>query len=165
MGAERRHLRVPLPLAHPPAAGARCEPLAWATIPDLSTLLLEAYRGTTDDEGEDYPAAVREVERILSGRSGDVMWPHSLVCRDRSGRVVAAAWVTHWRGFPLISHVVTHPSVQRRGYGEALLCQAAASLQGAGYSELRLWVTKGNHPAERLYQRLGFQDLPVEAPR
>lgn len=165
MPAERRHLHLPLPLEDRSEPQLRCAPLAWATVPDLAALLLEAYRGTTDDEGEQYPDAVKEVERILAGGSGDLLWPHSYVLRDEDGRITAAAWVTLWRGFPLIAHVVTHPKAQRRGLGGALLRQAASSLARAGYGELRLWVTKGNQPAERLYERLGFRDLPREGAR
>ena len=50
------------------------------------------------------------------------------------------------------------PAARGRGAGGALLDAAIAWARSRGLDRLELWVTKGNGPAERLYERAGFAD-------
>jgi GNAT superfamily N-acetyltransferase len=50
------------------------------------------------------------------------------------------------------------PAARGRGAGRALLDAAIAWARSRGLDRLELWVTKGNGPAERLYERAGFAD-------
>ena len=47
-----------------------------------------------------------------------------------------------------------------RGLGEGLTRMVMHSLAGAGEARLHLWVTAGNTPAERIYERLGYARDP-----
>jgi predicted GNAT family acetyltransferase len=40
------------------------------------------------------------------------------------------------------------------------MIQVLRSLHAAGERRAHLWVTVGNDPAERIYDRLGFTDVP-----
>ena len=48
----------------------------------------------------------------------------------------------------------TVPAARSRGVGAALV---AAVVDFAAGHEVQLWVTRGNHPAQRLYERCGFE--------
>jgi hypothetical protein len=50
-------------------------PLVESDAPDLATLMLAAFRGTVDDEGEDIQAR-EEVRRTFAGAYGQMMWIH-----------------------------------------------------------------------------------------
>jgi GNAT superfamily N-acetyltransferase len=50
------------------------------------------------------------------------------------------------------------PGARGRGAGRALLDAAIAWARSRALDRLELWVTKGNAPAERLYERAGFAD-------
>ena len=48
------------------------------------------------------------------------------------------------------------PQFRRRGLGDLLVKTVADWAKSNDYRELSLWVTEGNHDAERLYKRNGF---------
>ena len=50
------------------------------------------------------------------------------------------------------------PGVRGRGAGRALVDAAIVWARSRGLDRLELWVTKGNGPAVRLYERAGFAD-------
>ncbi len=121
----------------------------------LAALLLVAYRGTVDDDGETLGDALAEIDRTLGGAYGPYLERCSFLAED-AGRVVAASLVTRWTEAPLLAFVMVDPGFQRRGLGERLLRRSMAALRAAGETELVLFVTDGNAPAQRLYERLGF---------
>jgi GNAT superfamily N-acetyltransferase len=55
-------------------------------------------------------------------------------------------------GIDLVS-MWTAPSARRRGVGRALV---DAVIDWAGGEDVSLWVTRGNDPARRLYESMGF---------
>lgn len=89
----------------------------------------------------------------------------------RDGRAVALAGGVHSDeadgAVDLISMWV-HPSARGRRVGEALVTAVAGWASAQGAARLRLWVTEGNAPARRLYERCGFtptgelQSLPSD---
>src|SRR5882672_220084 len=58
-----------------------------------------------------------------------------------------------------VGHRAGRPGDARgRGAGRALLDAAIAWGRSRGLDRLELWVTRGNGPAVRLYERAGFAD-------
>jgi hypothetical protein len=91
----------------------------------------------------------------LSGKYGQVLPTASLAIDDTAG-LAAAAVITLYQDTPLLTFSLTHPRRARRGMAACLIRTAARALVSAGHRELRLVVTDGNVPAQRLYRKLGF---------
>ncbi len=127
----------------------------------LGELLYESYHDTIDDAGESREDARGEAGRVLAGAYGPLMPGCSLVVLD--GPVLVSASVVTWhQASPLLAFSLSRPSHQRRGLARLALLASCAALAAAGHLELRLVVSQGNRPAERLYASLGF--VPVPAP-
>lgn len=50
----------------------------------------------------------------------------------------------------------TRPSTRRSGVGVALVQGVVDWARSTGAARLELWVVRGNEPAQRLYERMGF---------
>jgi GNAT superfamily N-acetyltransferase len=122
----------------------------------LAELMLEAYRGTADDEGATLEDALEETRATLSGRYGDLLWEHSFLVQE-DGEPLCAALVTSFEGAPLLAFSMTRPSHKRQGLAGTLILQCARSLSDAGYEKFLLFVTEENLPARKLYEKLGFR--------
>lgn len=132
--------------------------IAVSDVGALGPLMLAAYRGTVDDEGETLVEATAEVERTLAGDYGPFLGDCSFRANN-GGRIVGACMVTLWKGCPLVAHIVVHPDAQRKGIGTFLLTATGNALLAAGYSELELLVTEANEGAVSLYRKVGFETL------
>ncbi len=131
----------------------------------VAMLMLDAYRGTIDSEGEDLDGARAEVRSFLETSGvGTARLAESFLARDADG-LVAACLVAGWpsRGCPIVSYVITRPDAKGTGLGGAVLGAAVEALAAAGESEVRAIITEGNVPSERLFARLGF--VRVTGPR
>jgi ribosomal protein S18 acetylase RimI-like enzyme len=128
------------------------------TADQLAPLLLAAYRGSADDDGEDLEGATGEVERTMTGVYGPLLTEASFVAVD-GDRPVGAVLVTLWEERPLVAHVVVDPAMKRTGLGTELMTAAAAALAADDQTDLDLFVTEANEPAVRLYRSLGFRIL------
>jgi GNAT superfamily N-acetyltransferase len=74
----------------------------------------------------------------------------------RSGRrVVGTAGGVVDDGAELVSMWV-HPTVRGHGVGDLLVQAVVDWARLQGHTQIRLWVSTGNEPAERLYARHGF---------
>lgn len=159
-GAGRRVLRVDLRREHtapqPPADPAARPPTA-ADAEALAVLFIDAYRGTIDDEGETLDDARAVVRQLFDGGFGTMWWPVSEVV-ERPHGLAAATLVTRWEGQPFVAFSITAPAWQRQGLARVGLQRAMYRLAQGGEAVLRLVVTAGNTPAERLYAQLGFVD-------
>ncbi len=122
----------------------------------LAVLMLEAYRGTVDDEGEDLGGAREEVRRTFDGQYGRFLPGSSVVTEDERG-LVGATLVTMWEGLPLVAFTMTRPDMKGRGVATALMTRSLDLLRDAGHDSVQLVVTEGNDSAIRLYERLGFR--------
>jgi GNAT superfamily N-acetyltransferase len=135
--------------------------------PALARLMHAAYAGTVDDGGETMEETVGEVDRLLAGEYGEIIWTASFAVdadpegATPGGDLAAVSIATLWRRVPLIAFCLTHPSAQRHGYAIALVRATAAALAQQGHRRVHLVVTRGNTAAERLYERLGFVDFPL----
>ena len=121
----------------------------------LARLMLEAYRGTVDDEGETLDDAIGVIDALMAGEFGDVDPDASVVYGD-SAHPIAATLVTHHRGRPLLAFSMTHPGSQRRGLARRGPRHGIGSLARRGHREIVLVVTSGNHGAIDLYRSEGF---------
>ncbi|MFT3943213.1 MAG: GNAT family N-acetyltransferase [Ancrocorticia sp.] len=138
-----------------PVAGAVVVPIDQVDITELAELMLAAYRGTPDDEGEDLDDAIAVVRDAVAGEHGPLSSSASgAICIDDD--VASAIFVSGRAEIPLISYVITAPNRQRQGLATFLIERACAALAGQGYGAVELAVTVGA-PGERLYRRLGFQ--------
>ncbi|HET8526235.1 MAG TPA: GNAT family N-acetyltransferase [Actinomycetota bacterium] len=121
-------------------------------------MLLAAYRGTVDDEGETEDDAIGEVERTVEGQYGPFLPEASFVAED-GGRIVGASLVTLFESRPFLAYVVVHPDAQRRGIGASLIAASGNALLSSGHTELDLYVTEANEAAVALYRKLGFEQV------
>jgi L-amino acid N-acyltransferase YncA len=117
----------------------------------LATAILNAYRGTIDDEGEDHDAALVAVDEAL-GRAED---PHSIVL-ELDGEIVAVSFVVEVGGRKYIDPVATVASHKREGLAHAAVSWSLRSLHQHGEREVGAVITDGNTASERLFAALGF---------
>ena len=124
----------------------------------LAQLMLDSYRGSVDDEGEDLAGSLREVDTLFASEYGDWLPSFSGIV-ELNGRPAAATLVTRWRNAPFIAFSLTHPDFRRRGLARRGLLRVIHALRAADDTCLQLVVTRGNTPAERLYEALGFVEV------
>ncbi len=117
----------------------------------LAHLILDAYRGTIDDEGETMAEAVTEIEGWLAGTP----------IMDRSigavvdGALVAAVLVMTLDDAPFIAVVMTAAASKGSGLGRAVVEEAVTGLRRDGHRRVVLYITDGNVPSERLFASVG----------
>ncbi len=140
-----------------PVADVRARTPRPSDAEQLAALMLAAYRGTCDEQGETIDDARLEVARLFEGEYGDLI-PDCSEIVVRGSDLVAATLVTMWKGTPLLAFSMTHPACKRTGLARAGIGRCMESLRNTGHDELRLVVTRGNTGAERLYESLGFSD-------
>jgi ribosomal protein S18 acetylase RimI-like enzyme len=129
-----------------------------ADVPELAHLMIDAYRGTIDDEGETLEEAQAEMRATMDGKYGEFLSTCSFAI-ELDGVLVSACLVTFWEGMPLIAFTMTHPDRQNRGLLTEILKRSINAMIAEGHEEARLLVTKGNLPAVHVYERLGFQTI------
>jgi len=121
----------------------------------LAALMMRAYVGTIDYEGENEADALVEVRHTLSGGKGTFLWSASNVI-EREGVLASATLVIRWQDQPLVAFTMTDARFKRQGLGRACMLNSMHRLHAAGESELRLFVTLANDEAVNLYRSLGF---------
>lgn len=118
----------------------------------LAVLMLEAYRGTVDYDGEGIEEARGEVGAHFAGAPIDEA-STLLVTTDR---LAAACLVAEYEGDALIGYVMTTPEFKRQGLGRAVTAESLSRLAALGYSTVHAWITEGNEPSERIFLGFGF---------
>ena len=117
----------------------------------LADLMLDAYRGTIDDEGEDLDDALTAVDRYLTGMEHE----HSFVVNE-GDRVVAMAFATVVDGVHYVDPIVVATDRKRTGLGRDAVRMLLDSLATAGVTDVGATITDGNTASERLFVGLGF---------
>jgi GNAT superfamily N-acetyltransferase len=137
-----------------------CRTVSQDDVAALGSLMLEAYRGTVDYEGEDLRDAQEEVRGTFGGKYGPFL-PDCSFLIETEGQPQAACLITWSERLksPLLTYSITHPNAQNRGLGAFLICQSINALVSRGHRNLYLVVTEGNAPAQHLYEKLGFRVL------
>ncbi|MGE0262089.1 MAG: GNAT family N-acetyltransferase [Candidatus Obscuribacterales bacterium] len=129
----------------------------------LGKLLFASYQGTIDDDGSSEDDFVEEVAGTLDGKYGKMIWDASFLLIDSRGRVAATSLVTDYANLrPLLAFSAVHPSYQRLGLASCLIERSLEALDRQGYDRMYLVVTQGNHPAQTLYDKLGFKVSPLQ---
>ncbi len=117
----------------------------------LAALMLDAYRGTVDDEDEDIDDARDAVGDYLATMEHE----HSFVVIEDS-RVVAMAFVTVVDGVYYVDPIAVAADRKRSGVGRDGVRLVLNSLVSAGITEVGATITDGNLASERLFLGLGF---------
>jgi RimJ/RimL family protein N-acetyltransferase len=119
----------------------------------LASLMLDAYIGTIDYEGEDLDGAGGEVDRYLAA---EAHLPSSRVV-EREGVIQSGVLLGKIAGLPMVGYVMTRAAVKNRGLASVLVDGAAAATWDDGHTDLRAFITAGNTPSEKLFLRAGFR--------
>jgi len=155
---------APLPLpepGHTAAAGPAIDRWRDGDIGRATALLSAAYPPaiaalfTPRGSAAEWRTYVTVLVRL--GPCGIFQHEWSRVIRDDAGELLGVALVTRVApGTAHLAQLAVRPDVQRGGLATRLVCDAAAAAHAAGCRELTLLVARGNEPARRLYESLGF---------
>jgi hypothetical protein len=148
------------PAAAPPlSSGLVARAIMGSDLHPLAGLMLDAYRGTIDYEGEEIGEAIAEVERYFAGADGNPPLPQHSVVLVRGATLESACLVKHWlrRNCPLVAYVMTAASRKREGLAAFVLDRTIGELRRAGHRQLRAVITDGNEASETLFQQAGFR--------
>lgn len=135
-------------------------PVKESLLHDIAEAMHNAYEGTIDDEGENLSQTLDELKRLFKGAYGPLMEEASYLVMDGK-KVLSAILTCLYRGEPTITYTFTRKEAQRLGYATVLIAKAAEGLYENGYHSLFLYVTVENTPALRLYESLGFIEVPL----
>jgi L-amino acid N-acyltransferase YncA len=117
----------------------------------LAQLMLDAYIGTIDYEGESLEEARAEVAAFFDH---DPLLEHSWIA-FAGDTAASGVLVSMWRGEPLIGYVLTRADHKRRGLGRTVLEAALHSLGEAGWAGINAFITEGNTASEALFRGVG----------
>lgn len=129
----------------------------------LGILMLKAYQGTIDYDGESLEDSIDEMKGTLQGKYGNLVGPASYLIEKNGESIAAVIFTTNEKEkVPLLTFAMTHPVFKNKGMSKYLIRKGLNSLLDLGYKECFLVVTEGNHPAQSMYEKMGFKpsDLP-----
>ena len=151
MTRTRSEYRLSLVAMEPPTAELSTRRVRSTDRNMLAALMLNAYRGTIDDEGEDTDDALAAVDSYIACIDQD----HSFVVTE-DDRVVAMAFVVIVDGVYYVDPIVVAADRKRTGLGGHAVRTLLNSLASAGVTEVGATITDGNTASERLFLGLGF---------
>ncbi|WP_257478103.1 GNAT family N-acetyltransferase [Acidipropionibacterium jensenii] len=135
-----------------------------ASAEDVAPLMLAAYRGTPDDEGETLADAVAILRSAMAGAFGPWLPEASFVALDRSGRSSGAIVIAlEDDGTPFIVFVFVAPDRCGHGIASLLISRSCRALSDSGHRTIRLWVNTANERAVSLYRHLGFVEVVADS--
>lgn len=117
----------------------------------LARLMLDAYRGSIDDEGENIEDARTAIDHYFE----TIVWPHSFVIVG-GDQPLAMSMVVIVDRFHYIDPVATAAGHKGQGLGRIAVATSLRSLTKSGITEVGAVITVGNAPSERLFTRFGF---------
>lgn len=121
----------------------------------FGALLLDAYHGTIDYEGEDLAESIEAAKSFMSGEDFTPLWDASFALMD-DGRMKAISFVADSDDMPLLVVTATEKAAKRTGLASQLIELSLDALHRMGKPTLLLWVTCSNTPAIKAYEKLGF---------
>ena len=124
----------------------------------LGHLMLEAYKGTVDYDGESLEDAVGEMKGTLEGKYGALIGQASHVIEENDLSAAAVIFTFNEKEkMPLLTFAMTQPTFKNNGMSKYLIRKSLNSLLDLGYNECFLVVTDGNQPAQTMYEKMGFK--------
>ncbi|GKU82816.1 GNAT family N-acetyltransferase [Niallia sp. NCCP-28] len=124
----------------------------------VSKLFYNGYKNTIHDYGHTLNRCQLEVKALLKGLYGPFLFDSSYIYKD-GNRILSGAFVTLFKGVPLLIYGVTLPEHTNKGLFTKVLVQSMQALSKKGYKELHLVVAKGNERAKRVYEKIGFREI------
>lgn len=120
---------------------------------ELADLMMDAYMGTIDYDGETPEQAVEEIDGYLKTEA------HLEVSRAAvSGGVIqTAVLMSRIAGAPLVGYVMTRAAVKGQGLASALLDIATEAVWANGASEISAFITEGNLSSEAIFHKAGYE--------
>jgi len=141
----------PIPVQRPSAV-LDSQPLDDDMRDELARLMLDAYRGTIDDEGENLADALVAIDHYLAHAARE----YSIVVRD-SDTLAGIAFVSMVADIPYVDPIVVTPRLKRTGVGRAAVQALLTSLRNDGVEVVGATITDGNVASEGLFTGLGFE--------
>ncbi len=123
----------------------------------MAALMIGAYEGTIDYDGESLKDAVTEVQSYLEvGELQPLLecsWLFFL-----NGTLASACLVSQRAGgqTPLIAYIMTGGEWKNQGLAKIVLAASLECLGDTGFSQVTAFITDGNEPSERLFEGYGF---------
>lgn len=118
----------------------------------LAELMLDAYLGTIDYEGEGIDEALAEVDSYLAD---EPMLDSSWVAGEGATLASAILVSPYDENQPIVGYVMTRAAAKGQGLAGILLERSISDLSRQGWSRLDAFITDGNVPSERLFLRAG----------
>jgi len=153
MSRTRSEYRLALPVPeHEPVPGL--ESVDSVDRNEFATMLLDAYAGTVDDEGESFEEALGAADHYL----GRALPAYSASLRTDGSLVAFCAviemddQVRYW-----IDPIIVAPSQKRLGLGRRMVADMLGRLSADGVVEVGATITDGNVASERLFLGLGAE--------
>lgn len=131
-------------------------PLEPSDRDELARLILDAYLGTIDYEGETIVEAGEAIDDWLDG-GPLLLHSHAALVDDT---IISATLTTIFEDAPFIAIVMTHPTFKAQGYGTAVVTATLDSLREDGHDNVALYITEGNEASEALFRKLGAVEIP-----
>jgi predicted GNAT family acetyltransferase len=158
--AERNKIRYEIDLRSwssvSPDAGMVTRTLGHEDRDDLAHLILDAYRGTIDYEGETLVEAKDAIDEWLEDSP---MLEASFGVHDGES-LVSATLLQVLDSNPFVRAVMTHPDHKSKGYGTAAVEATLSMLRSSGHQKVVFYTTEGNTASETLFKNLGAIAVP-----
>ena len=120
---------------------------------ELAFLMMDAYVGTIDYDGETEDQALEEVDGYL-GKEALLDLSVVAILDDA---IQSAVLLSNVLGLPLVGYAMTRAAMKGQGLASALLDVAVTAVWESGAEELRAFITAGNTPSEKIFERTGFK--------
>ena len=129
----------------------------------VAELMIDAYKGTIDYDGESLQDAIDEVQSYLEEDHVQPMLSCSWLYLVQ-GQLASACLVGLWGSDkkPLIAYILTGPKWKGRGYADLVLKASLECLREEGLQEVHAFITEGNTPSEKLFLKNGFSKVVAE---
>lgn len=120
---------------------------------ELASLMMAAYVGTIDYDGESEAQAVEEVDGYFASEA----YLDASVAAIVEGVTQSAVLASRVMGVPMIGYAMTRAAVKGQGLASALLDMSIAAVWDSGAADLRAFITQGNAASEKIFKRVGFE--------